>query len=97
MTYARRADDEDANRQLKAVEHWNDPALAFMAKKRSKGPQKPKYKGPPPPPNRFGIPPGYRWDGVDRSNGFEKMLFQRKNTLSRRLAEERGECFIHEI
>ncbi|KAJ3574541.1 hypothetical protein NP233_g1700 [Leucocoprinus birnbaumii] len=82
--FARHADDQDLNEEQKAKELWNDPAAAFLTKKKSKGPRKPEYTGPPPPPNRFGIKPGYRWDGVDRGNGFEKKLFQSQNASKRR-------------
>ncbi|KAI0281796.1 Pre-mRNA-splicing factor of RES complex-domain-containing protein [Russula aff. rugulosa BPL654] len=81
--FTRYVDDEDLNQAQKEQERWNDPAAAFMTKKRTKGPRKPEYTGPPPPPNRFGIKPGYRWDGVDRGNGFEKKCFQKQNARRR--------------
>jgi pre-mRNA-splicing factor CWC26 len=69
------------NREMKEQERWADPALAFLEKRkdgtRSKTGRK-TYQGAA-PPNRFGIRPGHRWDGVDRGNGFEKKWFLAQN------------------
>ena len=74
----RTVDDRDREDLLKEREREDDPMAEYMKKKKEKIHGKsrrfPQYKGPQPPPNRYGITPGYRWDGVDRSNGFEKKL-----------------------
>eukprot|EP01027_Heterolobosea_sp_BB2_P023830 GEZU01035848.1.p1 GENE.GEZU01035848.1~~GEZU01035848.1.p1 ORF type:complete len:515 (-),score=130.80 GEZU01035848.1:36-1544(-) len=92
--FARYADDIDMNAELMDRDRWGDPMAGLISKKSKKSKkdkssgeiEKPVYRGPPPPPNRFGIMPGHRWDGVDRSNGFEKQLF-----LSKSQAVDRAE------
>uniref|UniRef100_A0A670Y6P9 BUD13 homolog n=1 Tax=Pseudonaja textilis TaxID=8673 RepID=A0A670Y6P9_PSETE len=77
---ARYIDDQDLDQMLREQEREGDPMADFMRKKKAAAKErqeKPKYNGPAPPLNRFNIWPGYRWDGVDRSNGFEKKRFAR--------------------
>ena len=80
MPVARYADDVELNEDLKERERWNDPAAGFL-EKRKEGKSvsgQPFYKGPA-APNRYGIKPGHRWDGVDRGIGFEKEYFAARN------------------
>ncbi|SCO56104.1 related to Pre-mRNA-splicing factor CWC26 [Fusarium fujikuroi] len=89
MSFARTADDEEMNQELKDQERWNDPMMQFMAEKKQTGTgqskkskRKPVYAGAA-PPNRYAIKPGYRWDGVDRGNGFEAERFKALNRRER--------------
>lgn len=78
---ARYIDDQDLDRMLREQEREGDPMADFIKKRKAKEnkekKEKPRYNGPAPPLNRFNIWPGHRWDGVDRSNGFEQQRFAR--------------------
>ncbi|KAH8912843.1 hypothetical protein BR93DRAFT_963979 [Coniochaeta sp. PMI_546] len=95
MPLARGKDDEELNAEMKAARRWNDPMAQFLGdddrtpaasgKAKTGGKinsRRPVYKGAA-PPNRYGIRPGYRWDGVDRGNGFEAERFKALNRRER--------------
>lgn len=83
---ARYEDDKELNEQQKLNEQFDDPAAKFLTKKSRSKQNREKgsstgmkiYQGHY-APNRFNIPPGYLWDGVDRSNGFESRWFEKQN------------------
>ncbi|KAF2473085.1 uncharacterized protein BDR25DRAFT_282324 [Lindgomyces ingoldianus] len=85
MTVARYASDAALNEELKEQDRWNDPAMGFLEKKKAGRSitGKPLYKGAF-TPNRYGIRPGHRWDGVDRGNGFEGEWFKARNRKANR-------------
>ncbi|KAI0508667.1 Pre-mRNA-splicing factor of RES complex-domain-containing protein [Xylaria bambusicola] len=94
MSVARHADDVEMNAEMKAQVRWGDTMAAFVKPKDAttsgvgtkgggrsvKG--RPVYKGAW-APNRYQIPPGHRWDGVDRGNGFEGERFKAINRRER--------------
>jgi pre-mRNA-splicing factor CWC26 len=96
LTVARGADDEEMNEELKGRVRWDDPMAGYMAVKQAEEmpagarqaaagtskPRKKEYAGAA-PPNRYGVRPGWRWDGVDRGNGFEKEWFQARGKQAR--------------
>jgi len=81
--FARHADDPQMNQWMKEASRWGDPManMASVSKRKSK-----VYQGWA-PPNRFGIKPSAKWDGVDRSNGFEAAFFA-KQTQANLTAQE---------
>jgi pre-mRNA-splicing factor CWC26 len=87
MTFARHADDKGLNEELKERERWNDPMARLLATKKSStaGSGNAKSSGKSYQgafePNRYGIKPGWRWDGVDRGNGFERKWFAARNRV----------------
>lgn len=81
------ADDNEQNQVLKEKVRWGDAMAGRVSnssesKKIKKSGKRAVYQGPAPTPNRYSIPPGYRWDGVDRSNGFELKVFRSKHQFA---------------
>ncbi|KAM3727804.1 BUD13 [Dirofilaria immitis] len=81
--FARHVDDKAMNEHLKEQLRAEDPMYKYVKKKKEEAETKsgnvyPKYNGSW-PPNRFNIAPGYRWDGVNRSNGFEDRIAEIAN------------------
>eukprot|EP00916_Digyalum_oweni_P027011 GHVL01044325.1.p1 GENE.GHVL01044325.1~~GHVL01044325.1.p1 ORF type:complete len:207 (-),score=54.85 GHVL01044325.1:33-653(-) len=77
--------DADYDEELRQKPRWDDPMSKFSKEEDSAKP-KPKCAFTC-PPNRFGIPPGYRWDGKVRGNGYEEKLLDAQNTRKHREQE----------
>jgi len=76
---ARYADDKDLADYQKSIKRLDDPMEKYFQEKAEKRRKRaggmPIYKGNW-DQNRYNVRPGHRWDGVDRSNGFEKRYFR---------------------
>ena len=100
--FARRVDDEELETLRKQALREGDPMAEYASKRSEKKRKKskdsgggddavaasrPVYRGPPGKPNRFGIRPGHRWDGVNRGNGFEDRLLAQRYSQAHRKEE----------
>lgn len=81
--------EAETDMELRGREMAADPMLEYYRKEREKkgDNSKPIYRQPY-PQNRYNIRPGYRWDGVDRSNGHEKRLVEKQNEMNQTKQDE---------
>jgi pre-mRNA-splicing factor CWC26 len=94
--FARRVDDDEMETLRKQALRAGDPMAQYAQKPVKKSSNstpaearlsRPVYKGPPAKSNRFGIRPGFRWDGNDRGIGFEDRLLGQRSGQNHRQEE----------
>lgn len=78
-------DDERLNKEKMVEDRWDDPMAKLVSKPSSNKNAEPEkllrlkvYRGRL-WSNRYNIRPGWRWDGIDRSNKFEDRMFHMLN------------------
>ena len=95
-TFSRYKNDKQLQKELKSRQRVDDPMAKFVHNEgnnsssstsniKNINPNKVPLKQAL--PNRFKIKPGYRWDGVDRGNGFEMRLLH--SISKKKIDEER--------
>lgn len=92
--YTRSKDDKELNARLKRkVDKFHDPAAVFLRESGKRHDDvdddtELQIYGGAYGPNRFNIPPGSMWDGVDRSNGFEELWFRKDTEIKEKKMRE---------
>lgn len=77
-------DDAQYKATMTEKKQFDDPLLAFNPDSRDEKLSlsgRPIYSQRLAPANRFNLPAGHFWDGIDRSNGFEAKIVSKRNEV----------------
>ena len=84
-TYSIPSGNAEAEEILKSRVRSEDPMSQILAPKTESSKN---HRAKRANSNRFDIKPGLRWDGVDRSNGYEKRIMSIENEKNARIENQ---------
>lgn len=94
-------DDEDYNKLMKSKTRFDDPLFSFDSKNtsvtNSSKSGRFEYDKGISAKNRFNIKSGYFWDGIDRSNGFEDLILEKRQEQMYNKIREKSTASYDEI